>query len=88
MFEDLLESEPGQVMLEWVSHRNNTNLFIFFFTLIAVSHFCSEICSTTCISKRLEITPNIYVFREDTYWQSNPLAKVKSIPIFQISYRK
>lgn len=70
MFEDLLESEPGQVMLEWLSHMNDT------FPpppLIAVSHYCFEICSASCISKGLEITPNIYVLREDTYWQSNSL---------------
>lgn len=58
MFEDLLESEPGQVMLEQFSHMNYTN---FFSSLIAASHYCSEIHSTMCISKGLEIALNIYI---------------------------
>lgn len=61
MFEDLLESEPGQVMLEQFSYMNYTNLF--FSPLIAISHYCSEIHSTICISKGLEIALNISVFR-------------------------
>lgn len=59
MFEDLLESEPGQVMLEHFSHMSYTNLF--FSPLIAASHYCSEILSTICISKGLEIALNIYI---------------------------
>lgn len=70
--EDLLELEPGQVMLERFSHVNNTiYLFICLFSLIAISHNGSEICTATCISKGPEITLNIFVFREDTCWQSN-----------------
>lgn len=46
-------------MLEQFSHMNYTNLF--FSPLIAASYYCSEICSTICISNGLEIALNIYI---------------------------
>lgn len=70
-FEGLLESQPGQVILKWFSHVNNA--IYLFFSLIAVSRYCSEICSATCINKCLKTTLNVYVFGEDTYWQGNSL---------------